>query len=877
MELISDHFFQELEKAQSLVNRFEYDSRNLIRRYVINEDPSALAFLEDKIKNKRAKQREVDDDVDHLDFGESLEVLQRHKQLPSFVLQDIDLLSGVTKDLVGVRNRANHVKVLDEGDLSYFLEIAEQLSEENFPNFTAQANSINRGTFKTTSLLQADNWTPILNNLIQPDYSETSLIGRKEDENAILQKLTKQNTQVVQIVGPAGTGKSALALKVLYKVLENDGMGFDCVLWCSLKTERLTLDGIEDISESISELFPLVSQLGAQFDGTFTGAISELGEVITTLGIKVLLCIDNLETTTGEEFGALVEALPADVKYLITSRHAVTINPYYLQPLKLSASVHLLRKLGDVLGVSLIAEMTNEELETTAERFGDPTLFLKLLCLGLQSGRSVAELETNLRSNFLEFAVKSAIETLGNEAKLILATLQKYAKPISFSELSLTSNLTTDQLNAALRELYVKSIAMQTQIGESQIWSPQNLTKEYLRSNTAFEPEILRQVDKGIRLLNDDSERTLRDQRSSPLSPMTPTAMDPANPSLRAAVRAFTTERNWPMALKHISDARLQSPSYYEVDRFEAWINRDEDQPKSKKLYLSALDAAPSDDAKSVVAYHFALSLLSWGNVYESLQYFEIALQVQKKYEVYLKYAVALTRDDQFEKALLPLGAAMDLSSTDVALRDVLTTKISNYRRWADQLILTKGSVSTAITQLSNGFATFRLMRKQGLVDSDVLDQGSRMMSSFGKLLRYISELGRDKDFVDDFPKLSHYTDEINTLFLSVAGPNRQEILEDLANAFRNSYFVQALLKTLQISELQKDTNTDWLHGKFTGSFEDNSGGYGFIQGENNERVYFRISDVRPLGYQITRADVGKLVDYAKNANPEKTNEVWFE
>ena len=88
------------------------------------------------------------------------------------------------------------------------------------------------------------------NNLPIPDFDETGFIGRR-DEVEEVKKLCLGPYPVVTVVGEGGLGKTALALKVAYDILDLHDCPFESVVWSSSKTNQLTGYEITKIQNAI--------------------------------------------------------------------------------------------------------------------------------------------------------------------------------------------------------------------------------------------------------------------------------------------------------------------------------------------------------------------------------------------------------------------------------------------------------------------------------------------------------------------------------------------------------------------------------------------------------------------------------------------------
>ncbi len=873
---MSSKFLQDLYKVQSLVSAFEFDLKQILRSRVISTNSEALSHLQEDLSWRRRKERDLDDDVDHLHLGECIEILSKSAGgQPELIREDIEVLAKETEMLTEIRNRAFHIKLLDENDFEFIVAISEKLESVNWPHFYAQIKEVTSGDL---SFLEKDipknNLDIILNNLQPPDYSETTLIGRKSEVEEILQKIRKGRHPFIQIVGPAGTGKSALATQVLYKVIERGGMGFDCVLWVSLKFEKLTLSGINEIRDSITELFPAIEGLGKIFDSNFNGAVSDLGEMIESLDAKILLCIDNMESTTGEDFGLLFESLPDSVTYLLTSRFAIAPTPYHLKPLSPASSKHLLMKLGQILDIDHINSASNETLDTLVEKYGDPTLYLKLLCLGLQSGRTLHDIESNLRSDFLNFAVSSAIQSISSTSNFVLATICGAKSSISFTELIHATDLEIDSLNEALRELNSKSLIASRGDAENQMWVAQDLVIEYVNRWSPFAADIKRQVKQGLNRVQDDAERARRDRTVAPLNPYSPSAENIANPSLREAIRAYE-QKNRILSKNFIAAARQQSPDYYEIDRFEAWLLRDEDIEASHALYSKAYQSAPDEDSKAVVGYHFGLSLLSWNRVQEAIHYLQESLNRFNVFSVHHQLALAYCRNLEFEKALQSIEYMKELENGRQPLLR-MTTEVSAYRRWAEHL-LDSGFLREAWEKLIECLVRIDDATNSPIVDREFQSDSRKIFYVLLPLLEQV-EISMDIDLISDVKSgLITFRDLTKALANGSKMDLRDSIVASTVRSMNERSFFSDQLASFDLPELSRSMSLSWHLGVFLAQKPDNDGGYGFLENSIGERMYFRLDSIRPKGRLATNDDIGKKVYYLEARKEGHASEVWFE
>ncbi len=93
---------------------------------------------------------------------------------------------------------------------------------------------------------------PVSHNLPIPDFDETGFIGR-DDQVRRLHVLCKRAYPVITIVGEGGLGKTALALRIAYEMLDVSPLNGNAVVWTTAKTTMLTTKQIVEIEGAISD------------------------------------------------------------------------------------------------------------------------------------------------------------------------------------------------------------------------------------------------------------------------------------------------------------------------------------------------------------------------------------------------------------------------------------------------------------------------------------------------------------------------------------------------------------------------------------------------------------------------------------------------
>ena len=154
-------------------------------------------------------------------------------------------------------------------------------------------------------------------------------VGRENELNAVLQSLQPNSrTFIIGIEGIGGVGKSALAIEVSYRCLENDL--FESVIWISAKESILTLHGIEPIIPEAKSLSDILITIGTNLGNLTIGNLSIQDQIRKAYYLlsrrTTLLILDNFESLSKTEQSDILDFLrrsPITLKIIITSRERV--------------------------------------------------------------------------------------------------------------------------------------------------------------------------------------------------------------------------------------------------------------------------------------------------------------------------------------------------------------------------------------------------------------------------------------------------------------------------------------------------------------------------------------------------------------------------
>src|SRR5690606_26653521 len=102
-----------------------------------------------------------------------------------------------------------------------------------------------------------------------PDFDETGFLGRADEAKQLL-RACKGPWPLLTVVGEGGSGKTALALQVAYELLDDPSRPFDCIVWSTSKSTRLSLNEIQQIEGAITTSLGLFEDIAHTLSGAKT-------------------------------------------------------------------------------------------------------------------------------------------------------------------------------------------------------------------------------------------------------------------------------------------------------------------------------------------------------------------------------------------------------------------------------------------------------------------------------------------------------------------------------------------------------------------------------------------------------------------------------
>lgn len=679
-----------------LVDAFERDIRRIMQRFVLTDlsEQAALGDLYNKAAQRQASDSAATDAsnaADYLDLMEAYDVLNRHRRLlPEELATEVRQQTANMPRLVDARKRVMHPRPLLSDDPETVTLILLQFYSQWWQELhTVIALLRDDPMWEPMVDLRADQ-SLTLHNLPLPDYDETGLLGRDEEVRQISSLLKRRREPVLTITGEGGIGKTALALYVAYSLIDDLTRPFDAILWASMKHEKLTAEGVQEISGAVRDIAGSANELGRAFEATFSGSLFHLSEALRD--IRTLVVLDNLETVSGAEFAIMYESLPDTVTYLVTSRIGIGQfeRRFPLSELQDNAALRLLNEHIRYRRVRPLAKISADTRRTIVAKLRHSPLGIIWFVLAVEAGRNPIDL-LKTQVELLEFCVRSVYEGLSDHARTVLHGLAVVRRPAGPDELVVVTGESIDLVNAGVQELERGSLVRResgsTGADLRLVITLTETASAFLEGRVAIDPELRRSVASREAEFRKGEERRANEAASRSLAPAVIHARGPQDSAAAHLLRqaylqavAGVSERSTAL----LQEARRLDPDFWEVDRIEAFLKvYAGDYTGATTAYRAALAKAEGAD-KGIVAHFYAQHLSK--NLRDSAQaaeYATLAHDLIESNETALGLGNIHIRNQAFEDGLELIKPL--LATTTGKLRVIaMDSYVNGLRRWAE-------------------------------------------------------------------------------------------------------------------------------------------------------------------------------------------------
>lgn len=717
-----------------LIDAFERDIRAVVTRFVLSEmsDEEALRGYFEAAADRQAHDATASSDiVDYLYLREGYDLLNTHRGLlPEELAGEVRQLTENLDRLVGIRQRVMHARPLLAGDSDAAVSLLNMYRSRYWPELKRMISQLHEDpSWEPVVTITADPGYA-LHNLPLPDYDETGLVGRAKETEELVKLIKRRRESVLTITGEGGIGKTALALDVAYRIVDDPDQLFDAVLWTSLKFEKLTASGIRAIAGTARDILGAAQPIGRALDTDFSGSLQELAAALE--GLEVLIVVDNLETVGGAEFSILYDELPDSVNYLVTSRIGVGEyeRRYPLQPLRREDSLKLFNDFVRARRIAGLDKLSGEARIQVVTSLRHSPLGIKWFALAVEAGNDPLQL-IHHQDELLEFCVRSVYDSLEPAAREVLRALYIFGRAVTVDELVLLLEKTTDHVNVAIQELLRGSLIRRENGAPGELTLSTSITetaREFMSRRVKPDTEFERLLSRRESEYRTTEERRAVDMANRSLAPVVVRTRSQADvPAAQILRRALTqsSAKDFKAALEQVEIARRLKPDFWEVDRVEGFLrSQNGDLAEATACYKRAYSNA-SDTDRGFVAHFFAGHLAR--RVRDVGQAFAYAKEAHEKLQLpdtavalgnYLVWTHSFTEG-------IALIEPVSVSQQGKMRLIAITSIAEAYKRWCDYTINQERNPLLAHARARQGADIALAALQSGVSDPRLVDSAA--------------------------------------------------------------------------------------------------------------------------------------------------------
>jgi LuxR family glucitol operon transcriptional activator len=726
----------------------EIDLKNQIKKYIIPFQ-SNLTFIQDKILEEKIIERfhkenpgvdyknVLEDVIDYIDFGDTFAILSKH---PHFLTKNsVDFLKSIYSELVAIipiRNRVMHTRPLLSGDFALVYDFVSKLKSTDpiFWNVTIETRElIEKDPFYVLTikfpLISHDNANNnVIHNLPVPDFDETGFIGRNKDIDDV-KKLILTN-KVVTILGDGGIGKTALALKVAYDIVDlNEKCPFELIIWTTAKTTMLTSKGIEEIYAAITDYTGLIFEISKNLEiDNKEGKIESILEYLDLY--KTLIVIDNLETIHSEEVRNFIRDAQVKANILITSRIGLgeLEFPRKLNGLTETESAKLIREIARIRNSETLMRLPQKTLVEVSEKLYFNPLALKWFVSTVEMGISPAEVLNN-KENLLNFCLTNVYEKLSDGAISILNTIRASRRKLTAGEIIYLSNFEPLEVRKYLIELF-KTTLISREIRdvnnlEDVFYFISEFAKDFLSKYYHIKPEYIKILTKKYKALEEGLKDIKQIDKYNEFS-LNALSFETSNQKIAAKFLSdalgYSKIGNYGLALQRVNEAKNIDPNYFEVYRVSAFIKATQgDILSAEEDYELGLEIAPNN--KRLLYYYAQFLLFSLEDSEKALQYAQQVYEQEPNHPfTAFLFARCYNQMKEFNKAIniiKNLCSAVELDSKNKRVAN--TELITLYSNSGQSLFRIETDIEQGISHYKRAFEIFEYCINNNILDYKLL------------------------------------------------------------------------------------------------------------------------------------------------------------
>jgi GTPase SAR1 family protein len=577
-----------------------------------------------------------------IDFQAYIEICNANLNKLHLNIEQKDFLNKEFSKIIPIRNNVMHPRPLGVFDYPMLKEIFNCI--DNILNSMIWKNvkiTRNKILEHPEELLALPKYLKKSDRVIENlptivDYEETSFIGRRREMGEIKAKLNKNNVHILSIIGDGGTGKTAIAIKLIYDLLDDEKCRFDLILWTSLKTNELNQYEFKKIKDSIKSTSEMYRQLS-----DFVGVTSEISisQYLINLAknFNMLLVLDNLETINTSEIKEFLDDFTEYGKVLITSRIGLGEMEYRykLGGFDKNDVMEYIDTLLTLYGFEAI--MSNDEKYDIAvnQLYSNP-LAIKWFVRCLYNGQSIDDILKN-KKELASFCMSNVYDKLSEKAHSVLDVLVVANVDLTFAELMYYLDCSLEDykdISYAVNDLVKCNFLDDTIFKTEKKLAITSFAKEFLKLNFSDGKQLVARFKAKESIIHSFSQQVLQCNHQSPYTMKSFIITNDDKSRIVAAYylsKALECSHKMEIddAFKFVEFAKKLAPNYFECNKVAAFLYGTTSPLKARNEYNIAIECSKTEDEKATILIAYAGFLLRCNDYTNAIEQLSLAEKFQ--------------------------------------------------------------------------------------------------------------------------------------------------------------------------------------------------------------------------------------------------------
>ncbi len=752
----------------------EIDLKNVIKKYIspFHEDvsffnnPELILKVVDRYKKENQSldyKNNLDDVIDFVDFYDTFIILKKNEVfLPKGIIDYLKSIYNNLEELTPIRNRVMHTRPLLGGDFSTVYDFVSNLKKTDPLDwkFSIETKELIENdpayilTLRLPPNISYEKTNKVIHNLPVPDFDDTGFIGRNKDIDDIKHLIF--TNKVVSILGDGGIGKTALAVKIAYDIVDmGDKCPFELIIWTSAKTTMLTSKGIEEIYTAITDYTGLISVISDTLDKDLSK--SKLDTIIEYLDLfKTLIFIDNLETIQSEEVRNFIRLAQTKCNIVITSRIGLgeLEYPRTLDGLSENECAKLIREIARIRNSDILMKLPQSTLIDIASKLNYNPLALKWFVSTVEMGITPQEVLNN-KDVLLDFCLTNVYEKLSEGAVSILNSIRASRRKLSSAEILYLSDYKTLDARKYLIELFKTTLISReildaTNIEEVYYFIPE-FAKEFLSKKHPVDINYVKRITAKSKELNSGINEIKKVNSYNEFS-INALTCETSNQRIAAKLLSealnLSKNKDYDSALLKVNEARNVDPNYFEVYRVSAFMKANTgDILSAEDDYLMGLEISPNNIR--LLYYYAQFLLFQLEDTKKALECAEkVYLQKPNHPNTAFLFARCYNVMKEFNKAIQVIKTLIAETELDsLNLRVAYTELVSLYSHSGQSYFKVQSDIENGVSHFKKSFDTFAYCVKNNIIDYKLIKNFGEALSTFLNMLPS-TEIEKNKDYV---------------------------------------------------------------------------------------------------------------------------------